>query len=155
MKIFDVYDDFYCLFCLYCRNKNLSIVVLSQQNFIRQKYQVYLSTHQVEKNNTTTAIVIRFCCCFPLSNFSARLISLLDDITCNIYSTFVLINPSICNVLIFVVQLYKKITIYVYITFQASFHQNICICTLQYHNYEAGTFQVQSCKYGGVWDVLL
>ena len=35
-------DDFHCLFCHYCRNKHLSIVVLLQQNSIRQKYQVYL-----------------------------------------------------------------------------------------------------------------
>ena len=33
-------DDFDCLFCRHCRNKNLSIVVLSQQNFIRQKHQL-------------------------------------------------------------------------------------------------------------------
>ena len=35
-----VCDDFDCLFYRYCRNKNLSIVVLLHQNFIRQKYQV-------------------------------------------------------------------------------------------------------------------
>ena len=30
------FNDFHCLFCRYWRNKNLSIVMLSQKNFIRQ-----------------------------------------------------------------------------------------------------------------------
>ena len=35
----------HCCFCRYCRNKNVFIVVLSQQNFIRQKHHVYFSPY--------------------------------------------------------------------------------------------------------------